>query len=151
MISQLHPHSQQLSTIITLILPKFTQITEEAWSHKPSPTQWSKREILGHLIDSAQNNLRRFVVTQYQQNDNIVYYQDEWVVYQNYQQTPTEEVIDLWKLINLHICRVIDNIPAEKLQYTCNTGKQSVELHTLDFLISDYIVHLNHHLEQIIK
>jgi hypothetical protein len=149
MISQQHSYSQELANIITQSLPKFTQITEEAWSHKPFPTQWSKREILGHLIDSAQNNLRRFVVTQYQQNDTIVYYQDEWVAYQNYQQMPTLDVIDLWRLLNLHICRIIDNIPAKKLQNTCNTGKETEELHTLEFLISDYIAHLNHHLVQI--
>ncbi len=141
--------SAELKHVITNSLNAFNGITEEAWSHKPAPDKWSKREILGHLADSALNNLRRFIVTQHLQNQNIVYYQNEWVLHQNYQNTPTQEVIELWKVLNLHICRVLDNMPAEKLSYTCDTGKQGQELHTLEFLIADYIDHLKHHLSQI--
>lgn len=142
--------SAELQQLISSSLSAFDTIFEDAWSNKPAPDKWSKREILGHLADSAQNNLRRFVITQHQQNQNIVYYQNEWVQHQNYQNTPTHEVIELWRVLNLHICRVIDNIPAEKLSYTCNTGKQGEELYTLEFLIADYIAHQKHHLGQII-
>ena len=31
--------------------------SEEILKKKPSPEKWSKKEILGHLIDSAINNL----------------------------------------------------------------------------------------------
>ena len=40
-----------------------------------------QRPILGHLIDSAMTNIRRLIITQYQQNEKIVYAQDEWVKY----------------------------------------------------------------------
>ena len=142
--------SHTLSTLIHQTAAKFSAITEEQWSHKSSPSIWSKKEILGHLIDSAMNNLRRFVVTQYQQNDKIYYWQDEWVAFQEYQHAPTEEVIELWKLLNLQICRTIDNMPSEKLEYTCDTGKTAEQLHTLEFLIDDYIVHMQHHLKDIL-
>ncbi|HYG16084.1 MAG TPA: DinB family protein [Bacteroidia bacterium] len=142
--------SHALSTLIHQTAAKFSAITEEQWSHKASPSIWSKKEILGHLIDSAMNNLRRFVVTQYQQNDKIYYRQDEWVAFQEYQHAPTEEVIELWKLLNLQICRTIDNMPPEKLEYTCDTGKTAEQLHTLEFLIDDYIVHMQHHLKDIL-
>lgn len=151
MISQQHLYSQQLSTLISQTLTKFSQINEADWSHKTTPDKWSKREILGHLADSAQTNLRRFIVTQHLQNQNIVYYQNEWVLHQNYQNTPTQEVIELWKVLNQHICRVLDNLPDEKLSYTCDTGKQGQELYTLEFLIADYIAHLKHHLAQIVQ
>lgn len=142
--------SSELKQVISATLSAFNNIVEEEWSRKPTPDKWSKREILGHLADSAQNNLRRFVVTQHLQNQNIVYYQNEWVLHQNYQNAPTQEVIELWKVLNLHICRVLDNMPAEKLSYTCDTGKQGQQLHTLEFLIADYISHLKHHLDQLL-
>ena len=31
---------------------------------KPAPRKWSKKEILGHLLDSAVNNHHRFVRTE---------------------------------------------------------------------------------------
>lgn len=81
--------STELKQVISATLSAFNNIVEEEWSRKPAPDKWSKREILGHLADSAQNNLRRFVVTQHLQNQNIVYYQNEWVLHQNYQNAPT--------------------------------------------------------------
>ena len=143
--------AETLAHIISENVKRFGTITEEEWSLKPMPGKWSKKEILGHLVDSAQNNLRRFVVTQYRQNDTIMYWQDEWVTCQDYQNLHAQHIIDLWKLLNLQICHTINNIPAEKLQYTCNTGKETPQLHTLEFLIEDYIVHLKHHLVAIVE
>lgn len=142
--------SHTLSTLIYQTAAKFGTVTPEQWFHKPSPSVWSKKEVLGHLVDSAMNNLRRFVVTQYQHNDKIYYWQDEWVAFQDYQNAPVEELIELWKLLNLQICRTIDNMPAERLSYTCDTGKTSEDLYTLEFLIDDYIVHMQHHLKDIL-
>src|SRR6185436_12071230 len=64
---------------------KFKQFSEEEWAAKPDPKKWSKKEILGHLVDSAQNNIRRFIVGQYENNPQIVYNQDQWVAMQVYQ------------------------------------------------------------------
>ncbi|WP_316843204.1 DinB family protein [Pedobacter psychrodurus] len=127
----------------------FKNIPEAVWNDKPQPLKWSKKELLGHLIDSASNNIRRLVVGQYEQGVKIVYHQDEWVKYQNYQETDITEVIMLWKLLNYRISQVIENIPEEKLQNTCDTGKGKIEMHSLSFFIDDYLVHLKYHLNQI--
>jgi hypothetical protein len=127
----------------------FENISDEAWNDKPQPSKWSKKELLGHLVDSAVNNIRRLVVGQYEQGVKIIYHQDEWVNYQNYQEAAIAEVIMLWKLLNYQISRVIENIPEEKLQNTCDTGKGKIEMHTLSFFIDDYLVHLKYHLNQI--
>ncbi|MDV7698522.1 DinB family protein [Chryseobacterium soli] len=74
---------QILNHIVTAELTRFETISEEEWSHKISPEKWSKKEILGHLCDSAFTNIRRFVITQYKENENIVYDQDLWVKAQN--------------------------------------------------------------------
>jgi len=118
---------------------------------KPSPVKWSKKEILGHLVDSATNNLHRFVRGQYGEVPHIVYDQDEWVKIQNYQEMPFGEIINLWQIVNKQIAHILKNIPEDKLNNQVNTGKGNEELHSLGYLADDYLVHLNHHLEQILK
>jgi len=77
---------QQLQAIIAKYTPLLKAVKEDAWRIKPLPGKWSKAEELGHLIDSAQNNIRRFIVGQYEEQPHIVYKQDEWVKISNYQQ-----------------------------------------------------------------
>ncbi|CAH0165855.1 MULTISPECIES: DinB family protein [unclassified Pedobacter] len=139
----------EILQLVNQAMTDFENIPDEAWNNKPQPLKWSKKELLGHLVDSAVNNIRRLVVGQYEQGVKIIYHQDEWVNYQNYQEAAIAEVIMLWKLLNHQISRVIENIPEEKLQNTCDTGKGKIEMHTLSFFIDDYLVHLKYHLNQI--
>ncbi|MDQ0784382.1 hypothetical protein QF044_004236 [Chryseobacterium sp. W4I1] len=108
-----------------------------------------KKEILGHLCDSALTNIRRFVVTQYKENDNIVYDQDFWVKAQNYQNIPVSEIISLWKSLNFQIVYTVENIPDEALKRTCDTTKTVPQAFTLEYIIQDYIDHLHYHLKAI--
>jgi hypothetical protein len=142
-------HKNEILSLVDQAMIDFENITEKAWNDKPQPSKWSKKELLGHLIDSASNNIRRLIVGQYEQGVKIVYHQDEWVLYQNYQETDIADVKMLWKLLNHQICRVIENIPEEKLQNNCDTGKGKTELHTLSYFIEDYVLHLKYHLKQI--
>lgn len=130
-------------------LLNFKNITDEDWNAKPNSTKWSRKELLGHLIDSASNNLRRLIVGQYEQGTKIVYDQDKWVAYQKYQQLDFEYVKDLWKLMNYQVANVIENIPQNKLDHTCDTGIGKAEVHSLVYFIEDYIVHLKYHIKQI--
>jgi hypothetical protein len=98
----------ELQSLLNEYSIKFAAISEPDFSHKPLPTKWSKKEVVGHLIDSAQNNLRRFIVAQYEPQPKIVYDQDFWVNANGYQQMKKEEVISLWKLVNERICSVWD-------------------------------------------
>jgi hypothetical protein len=103
---------------------------------------------LGHLIDSAQNNLRRFICGQYEtQPPVITYQQDFWVAASQYQSMQQEEVVQLWRLLNLRICATLENMPEENYSKECNTGS----LHTLQWLAGDYVKHLKHHINQIIS
>ena len=105
---------------------------------------------MGHLIDSAQNNIRRFIVAQYaQEPPHIVYDQDFWVKASDYQQAMGEEVIQHWVLINERICRVLETMPSDKLTRQADTGREKQSLHTLEWLAADYLKHMKHHLNQI--
>src|SRR6266498_4627281 len=95
----------ELTAVVEKHLPALRSITADEFSFKPSPSKWSKKEILGHLIDSAQNNIRRFIVAQYEERPKIIYNQDKWVAIAGYNDYYTADLIRLWVLLNNHICR----------------------------------------------
>jgi hypothetical protein len=45
----------ELLSIINTYSEHFQSFSETEFSAKPNPAKWSKKEVLGHLIDSAQN------------------------------------------------------------------------------------------------
>src|SRR5688572_18281082 len=125
-----------LRKIVNEFAVKISAISESDFSAKPLPNKWSRKEVLGHLIDSAQNNLRRFLCGQYENPPSkIVYDQDFWVKSNGYQHMKKDEVITLWKLINERIAAVLTNMPVE------NYSKQSQasQLYTLEWLAEDYV------------
>lgn len=140
---------QILKRIVENQVAKFESISENQWNEKLFDEKWSKKEILGHLCDSAFTNIRRFIITQYKENENIVYDQNFWVKAQNYQNTPILDIINLWKYLNLQIVNIVENIPDELLDNTCDTTKSEKQSFTLRFIVDDYIGHLNHHLRVI--
>jgi hypothetical protein len=124
-------------------------VPDAEFSKKPKPEKWSPKEIVGHLIDSATNNHQRFIRIQYEDNPKIVYDQDQWNKYNNYNRLSKEHVIRFWEIYNRHLLEVIKAIPVEHLSRTCITsGKDPL---TLQWLIDDYIVHLEYHMRQVIS
>jgi len=126
-----------------------SDLTAINWTHKPSPEKWSKKEIIGHLIDSAQINLQRFVRCTYEENFKLTYEQVEWVEAERYQEADVNELLALWRLLNGQIIRVLENYPPDRLQAQCDNSKKEVALHTVEFLAADYVDHLEHHLNQV--
>lgn len=140
--------TQELRSIIGEYRKKFEGIPEKNFQEKPLPHKWSKQEVVGHLIDSAQNNLRRFICAQYESAPpHIVYQQDFWVSANAYQQMQRDDILDLWQLMNLRICAVLENMPPENYSKEVDAGT----LHTLEWLATDYIKHMKHHINQIIS
>lgn len=137
----------QFSDIIESALQKFDALNHDDWNHKPFPEKWSKKEILGHLVDSALNNIHRFIRIQHGDQTNIYYEQDFWVRASDYQDQDINEIIALWQAINWQIARVWNRISAEDLSKTIPVKDESP---TLQFLMEDYFDHLNHHLRQIV-
>ena len=119
------------------------------WDFKIRDEKWSNKEIIGHLIDSAQINLQRFVRCTYEQDFKLVYAQDEWVTAAHYKNADIKEVLDLWILLNRQIIRVLINYPEDRLDVTCDIGKTGVQLHSVKWLADDYVRHMQHHLDQI--
>src|SRR4249920_297085 len=124
-------------------------LLQKNWNYKAGPGKWTKKEIIGHLIDSAQINLQRFVRSTYTENFTLTYDQVEWVDAQHYISADIEELLELWRLLNRQIIRVLENYPTHRLQIQSDTGKTAVCFHTVEHLAQDYVNHLNHHLKAI--
>jgi hypothetical protein len=137
----------ELEAVLDQYQSALKAVTEDEMRHKPSASKWSKKEILGHLIDSGQNNIRRFIVAQYEENPLITYNQDKWVNSTNYQDYNTDDLIHLWYLLNKHIVHILKNLPPGMGERKCQTES----LRTIDWLAQDYFRHLRHHLHQVLE
>ena len=127
---------------------RLRQIDDVTAAKRPAPGKWSKKEILGHLIDSAANNHQRFVRLQLMGRIDLPGYDgDEWVRVQRYQDRPWREIIDLWQIYNTQLASLIRNVDVTSLRHIWHTPDgQDVNL---EFIMRDYVVHLRHHLDQI--
>ena len=138
-------------TELTVELPELLKgISEMKFSIKPSPEKWSKKEILGHLIDSAANNHQRFIRVQFEEESAIRYNQNQWNALSHYNQKNTEELIRFWTSYNRHLIHIIQHIPEKNLERKCDTGEPSGPV-TLQWLINDYVQHMEHHLHQMVE
>lgn len=140
---------------------RLSEFTADEAARETSPGQWSAKEILGHLIDSANNNHQRFVRAQF--TDDLVfpgYEQDRWVDVQKYREASWPDLIQLWSAYNLHLLHLISVIPEPTLtrprtrhnldQIAWKTVDAN-EATTLEYFIRDYVGHLRHHLNQIFE
>lgn len=140
--------STHLNEIVNSSSAQMKKLSVQDWNFRRSPEKWSKKEILGHLIDSASNNHQRFVRAQYGDKTPISYEGDAWVSLQNYHDVPASNLVGLWAFYNLHLAHIISNIPKEK--YHVEFHADPKEPQTLEWLVQDYIHHLTHHLKQIL-
>jgi len=156
----MHKYQEKLNKIISFSAEKIREIPNSEINLKPSPDKWSKKEILGHLIDSAYNNHQRFLRAV--ERDNLVfrpYNQVDWVLKNNYQNREIDEILDIWIMVNNHINVLVGSLSDELLNkettdhnfhVVCMNAYQEGVKTSLSYLIWDYIFHLEHHLSQII-
>jgi hypothetical protein len=140
--------SEQLVRAVEFAEPILRQVSETE-SHTPVlKGGWSRKQVIGHLIDSASNNHQRFVRAALQGSLEFPRYdQDGFVRLQAVQSAPWPLLVTLWTNYNLYLAHVIAHLPAAQLEARCRIGDG--EPVTLRFLAEDYLTHLLHHLGQI--
>jgi hypothetical protein len=127
-------------------------------AQRPAPGKWSRKEIVGHLIDSASNNHQRFVRARFR--DDLVfpgYDQDAWVAVQRWQDEDWSLLVRLWRDFNLHLAHVLSATPREvrdalherhAFDRIAFKPHRADEPATLGWFMLDYVDHLEHHLRQ---
>ena len=144
----MHELSKQLLRVVEAAEVKLRKIGDIESKRPILPGGWSRKQVIGHLIDSASNNHQRFVRAALQTSLEFPGYDQ----YGNVSIQATQEVdwlllVSLWAAYNRYLAHVIAHLPDSKLQTVCRIG--AGEPVTLAFLASDYVTHLVHHLEQV--
>ena len=144
-----HALAWQLETVLTREAAQLRATPEISAQEKPKPEGWSDKEELGHLIDSAVNNHVRFVAASLQEQfEGPSYNQDGWVSAHGYHDMSFATITDLWEAHNTLLTAVIQRMSDDKLALKCSIG--GGEPVTLGFLIEDYIIHMQHHLDHLL-
>jgi hypothetical protein len=142
---------EKTERLLSLTREYINRVSDEVLKLKPSEGKWSKKEILGHLIDSAIHNLVRFTEINYVEKpyQHRSYSQTDLVNLNQYQTMDTDELIQLWLSLNKQIIRVFKKVDDKALNFQIILDDQSVI--DLKFLMTDYVEHLEYHVNQIIS
>ena len=148
--NQLIEVAGRIEKIINTAVETWRVLPEEVLRYRSTPDAWSIKEIIGHLIDSASNNHQRFV--RLQLTERLIfpdYGQDNihWVRIQKYQDRKWMELLDLWRHFNKQLAHIVRSADRSCLSHLWQVDpKTSV---TLFDLMTDYLRHLEDHLNQI--
>jgi DinB family protein len=137
----------------------FEGVSEDRTARRPASGAWCAREVIGHLIDSACNNQRRFIINQQAERLSVdPYEQEQWVSLSHYAETPASLLVPTWRAYNSHVARVIEHMPDEVLHRPRGpigsyrfpyVTYQTSESATLRDLVEDYVGHIHHHFKQL--
>ena len=143
-MSRLSGHLQDVPT-------RLSGLSEDEWQQKLG-RKWSKKELLGHLVDSALNNLKRFTEAQFGPEPYTFasYRQNELVMANAYQHLPADHLITLWQSLNRQIAYVVGEIPEADRQRKVMVKGSDGPPRSLSWLIEDYVGHMEHHLETLL-
>ena len=141
-LARLQQHIHSLPT-------RFAALGEEFVQHPIAEGKWSRKQILGHLIDSAANNWQRHarIIGKTEVYHISPYPQDTLVKANRWQDLPLSHMLRLWQTINQQMHFLLSE---EKMDIGHKTvqNPDGTEVN-FAFWLTDYIEHLDHHLKQI--
>jgi hypothetical protein len=142
--------ASELEQIVSREAALLSKADENAMgSPRPNRT-WTAKQELGHLIDSAANNQQRFMRASIDGSYCGPGYQpDEWVARSGYAEMAWGDVVEFWRRYNLLLSRLVAGIPEARMSAECIV-KDGAPV-TLRWLIEDYIVHMQYHLDRILN
>jgi hypothetical protein len=152
-MTEFRANNQELLGLIEVWEQRFLMLSEDDITIRRNIQNRNIKQIVGHMVDSASNNIHRIVHLQYQPSPfSFPCYSsfgnnDRWIAIQNYETENWSNLVQLWKYINLHIVHVINNVNEDKLdnEWVSAMGENV----SLKSMILDYLGHFNLHIGQI--
>ncbi len=137
-----------LQNLLKVVPQRLMNVYEDAVEKKSTSANWSPKEELGHLLDSAANNHQRIVRAQLEDKPAMPGYdQNGWVAVHGYQRREWKELIELWKALNRQLLAAAEAVSANSWTRTLTVAGS--EALTLQFVFEDYLAHMAHHLHHI--
>ena len=137
-----------LRDLLQRVPGRLDKLSKDAAGSKPTPSGWSPKEELGHLLDSAANNHQRIVRAQLEDNPAMPgYEQGRWVALHDYERRDWGELIELWQALNRQLLAAAEAVPDSAWSRTLTVAGS--EPLTLQFVFEDYVAHMLHHLQHI--
>jgi nitroreductase len=138
---------QNLGSLINVVPIRLGAIGNEQAASRPAPDSWSKKQELGHLIDSAANNHQRVVRGQMASGLDLPGYDgDRWVELHAYQDREWRELIDLWRAGNTQLLSAARSAPEASWSHAVTVAGDE---QTTGFVLVDYVRHMTEHLRHI--
>ena len=141
--------ARELEQVLVASRSDLAAITDHDASLPHTTAKWSRKQIIGHLIDSASNNHQRFVRGVETHGGRYPGYDQEFCVrLQRPNDVPWPVLVDLWASYNVYLAHVIASLPPESGGYSMKIG-DNPEVDLL-WIAVDYVEHLKHHLNQVL-
>jgi len=141
--------ARELERVLVASETDLTSISETVAGDPRAAGKWSRKEIIGHLIDSASNNHQRFVRGAQQADLHLPGYDQNWcVTVQRPNEISWTLLLSLWSSYNRYLAHVIASLPTDSASHLIRIGDSAPV--DLLWVASDYVEHLKHHVNQII-
>ena len=138
----------ELQELVASLPAEWSAVSDEQAACPRDDGGWSRKQIVGHMIDSATVNHQRFIRALAGERDfNLLYAQEEWVDLNGYQSRDWRGVIRLWEEVNLHLLAVCLRIREDQADLVCGRRGDPGPW-TLAYRVPDYVAHLEMHVEQ---
>ena len=141
--------ARELERVLAASRSDLAAINDHDASLPHATAKWSRKQIIGHLIDSASNNHQRFVRGVETHGGRYPTYDQEFCVrLQRPNDVPWSVLVDLWLNYNQYLAHVVASLPPESSGYAMKIGdNRDVDLL---WIAVDYVEHLKHHLNQVL-
>jgi hypothetical protein len=138
----------ELNSAVDALYVKYKGLDNDITSKRIDSDNWTLKEIIGHLIDSASNNHQRFVRLQIVDELKFPGYgkdNSKWLEIAKYNEMNFSDIILLWKQYNILIGNIIKR--ADESKWENRWLNSEGDKKTLRDLMIDYVRHLKDHVQ----